>query len=274
MRTARSAASRSQAFICPSDPAGSASPPGWNGGNNYYGNEGSWLCDACQQTPSTIAPGYLPQGPLYNRSCVNLASMTDGTSQTAFLSERRRGQGTPDIKSDMYMMGSAMTIDQTWQMCNRLDMTMAHASHELDGGDLVHRRHDVHDIQPRFHAEYAHLCLDERRHDDAREPRWPTWRFSFRPRAAHPGGVKLLFGDGSVRFIKESIALAGLACLEHAERRRGCERVGLLMFSSRASPVSRGHGSRGIMATQYDAATCAKRCRLWRAGWGWPRRRR
>ena len=92
------------AFLCPSDPAAAAGPPGWDGGNNYFGNEGSWLCDACQQTPSTIAPGYLPQGPLYNRSCVNLASMTDGTSQTAFLSERRRGQGTPDIKSDMYMM--------------------------------------------------------------------------------------------------------------------------------------------------------------------------
>ena len=104
--------------MCPSDPAGSASPAGWNGGNNYYGNEGSWLCDACQQTPSTVAPGYLPQGPLYNRSCVNLASMTDGTSQTAFFSERRHGQGTPDIKNDMYMMDSAMTIDQTWQMCN------------------------------------------------------------------------------------------------------------------------------------------------------------
>ena len=88
--------------MCPSDPAGAAGPPGWDGGNNYYGNEGSWLCDACQQTPSTTAPGYLPQGPLYNRSCVNLASMTDGTSHTAFFSERRRGQGTPDIKNDMY----------------------------------------------------------------------------------------------------------------------------------------------------------------------------
>src|ERR1700730_10635587 len=111
-------------FLCPSDPAGAGGLPGWNGGNNYFGNEGSWLCDACQQTPSTVVPGYLPQGPLYNRSCINLASMTDGTSQTAFLSERRRGQGSPDVKNDMYMMGTAMTIDQTWQMCTNLDMTM------------------------------------------------------------------------------------------------------------------------------------------------------
>src|SRR5690242_13755343 len=112
-------------FLCPSDPAGSGGPGDWNGGNNYYGNEGSWLCDCCQQTPSKVAPGYLPQGPLYNRSCVNLASMTDGTSNTAFFSERRRGQGSPDVKSDMYMMNDAMTIDQTWQMCNTMDMSMA-----------------------------------------------------------------------------------------------------------------------------------------------------
>ena len=55
--------------------------------------------------PARSPRAILPQGPLYNRSCINLASMTDGTSQTAFLSERRRGQGTPDIKNDMYMMG-------------------------------------------------------------------------------------------------------------------------------------------------------------------------
>src|SRR6202000_2219354 len=63
----------------------------------------------------------------YNMSCINLASMTDGTSNTAFFSERRRGQGTPDLKNDMYMMNSATTIDQTWQMCNQMDMSMAMA---------------------------------------------------------------------------------------------------------------------------------------------------
>ena len=131
------------AFLCPSDPAGAGGPPGWDGGNNYFGNEGSWLCDCCQQTPSTIAPGYLPQGPLYNRSCVNLASMTDGTSNTAFFSERRRGQGTPDLKNDMYMMNNAMTIDQTWQMCNSHRHDHGHAAHELDGSHLGHRRHDA-----------------------------------------------------------------------------------------------------------------------------------
>jgi len=192
-------------FVCPSDPS-SGSPAGWNGGNNYYGNEGSWLCDACQQTPSTVAPGYLPQGPLYNRSCVNLASMTDGTSQTAFLSERRRGQGTPDIKGDMYTMGSALTIDQTWQMCNNLDLTMNMPITSWMGATWC--------IGDMTCTTYNHVSTPNSRTCAAMSggmmmpgASMANMSVQLPPSSAHPGCVNLVFGDGSVRFIKESIAL-------------------------------------------------------------------
>jgi prepilin-type processing-associated H-X9-DG protein len=192
-------------FICPSDPV-SVSPSGWNGGNNYYGNEGSWLCDACQQTPSTVAPGYLPQGPLYNRSCVNLASMTDGTSQTAFLSERRRGQGTPDIKFDMYMMGNALTIDQTWQMCNNLDLTMNMPITSWMGATWC--------IGDMTCTTYNHVSTPNTRTCASMSggmmmpgTSMANMAVQLPPSSAHPGGVNVAFGDGSVRFIKESIAL-------------------------------------------------------------------
>jgi len=194
------------AFICPSDPAGTGGPPGWNGGNNYFGNEGSWLCDACQQNPSTIAPGYLPQGPLYNRSCVNLASMTDGTSQTAFMSERRRGQGTPDIKNDMYMMGMALTIDQTWQMCTNLDMTMAMPLTSWMGATWA--------IGDMTCTTYNHVSTPNTRtcagmSGGMAMPNMSMANMAVQllPSSYHPGGVNLALGDGSVRFIKESIAL-------------------------------------------------------------------
>jgi prepilin-type N-terminal cleavage/methylation domain-containing protein/prepilin-type processing-associated H-X9-DG protein len=194
------------AFLCPSDASGSAGPPGWNGGNNYFGNEGSWLCDACQQTPSTTVPGYLPQGPLYNRSCINLASMTDGTSQTAFFSERRRGQGTPDVKNDMYMMNNAVTLDQTWQFCSNLDMTMAMPLTNWMGATWS--------IGDMSCTTYNHVAAPNARTCAGMDSSMmmnmsmANMAVQLPPSSYHPGGVNVLFGDGSVRFLKESVALA------------------------------------------------------------------
>ena len=195
------------AFLCPSDPAGSAARAGWNGGNNYFGNEGSWLCDCCQQTPSTVAPGYLPQGPLYNRSCVNLASMTDGTSNTAFFSERRRGQGTPDIKNDLYQMNNAMTIDQTWQTCNNLDMTMAMPLTNWMGVTWA--------IGDMSCSTYNHVSTPNTRSCAGMgggmmmaDSSMANMAVQLPPSSYHPGGVNMLLGDGSVRFMKDSVALS------------------------------------------------------------------
>ena len=89
-------ASRTQVatFLCPSD----AGPfvPDWSGGNSYLGNMQTWACDLGDNNPSVVAPAEKPQGIFYYLSSTKIAGITDGTSNTAFFSEKIRGTGTRD----------------------------------------------------------------------------------------------------------------------------------------------------------------------------------
>ena len=189
------------AFVCPSDAGGVSD---WTASTCYSVNEGSWLCDACEATPSTSAPRELPRGPFYNKSCVNLASFTDGTSQTALFSERRRGRDTPDPKSDLYQMNNALSLQQTYQNCTSLDTTMAMA--------LTSRVGSAWAVGDMTCTTYNHVSVPNARSCAGMDPMMMgmsmvNMAVQLPPSSFHPGGVDVAIGDGSVRFIKESIAL-------------------------------------------------------------------
>src|SRR5262249_25507292 len=96
-------------FLCPSD-SGNA-PADWLGQNNYYGSQGvQFLCDLSESLPSTIAPGETANGPLYYLSKVKFADLTDGTSNTCLFSEKIRGRGNPDPRSDMKIITNQSTM--------------------------------------------------------------------------------------------------------------------------------------------------------------------
>ena len=151
--------------------------------------------------------------------------MTDGTSQTAFFSERRRGQGTPDIKNDMYQMNNALTLDQTWQICTNLDMTMAMPLTSWMGATWS--------IGDMSCTTYNHVSTPNARtcagmgYGMMMDGSMANMAVQLPPSSYHPGGVNVLFGDG--RFGSSRKAPPDcLAGLEHAQWRRGGERYGLL----------------------------------------------
>ncbi len=206
------------AFICPSDAGGVAGGPG---STCYSANEGSWLCDACEATPSTAVPGELPHGPFYNMSYVRLTAFTDGTSQTALFSERRRGRGTPDPKSDLYQMNNATSLAQTYQTCTSLDVSMAMIYTSSVGmawavGDMTCTTYNhVSTPNTRSCAGSGMGMMDTNA--------MVNMAVQLPPSSYHPGGVNLAIGDGSVRFVKDGINLGAWRALS---TRNGGEIVG------------------------------------------------
>jgi prepilin-type N-terminal cleavage/methylation domain-containing protein/prepilin-type processing-associated H-X9-DG protein len=190
-------------FLCPSD----GNPPfiqGWPGANNYLGNMQTWACDLGDSNPSTVAPNESPRGIFYYLSAVKIASITDGTSNTAFFSEKLRGTGTrdPDARSDSMVTAAPMTLDDTYSTCKTTNpMTATRLTH-AQGASWV--------MGEMCCTQYNHVStpntgtcagLGFANNSMANMP------MVVPPSSRHPGGVNTLFGDGSVKFIKDSVAL-------------------------------------------------------------------
>jgi prepilin-type processing-associated H-X9-DG protein len=138
---------------------------------------------------------------------VRLASLTDGTSQTVFVSERKRGNGTPDPKTDMFMMDNATSLDQTYALCNGPNVS---PSMLMTLSSRVGAAWAVGDMTC---TTYNHVSGPNSRTcagmtmDMMPDVSMVDMAVDLPPSSYHPGGVNTVLGDGSVRFIKETIAL-------------------------------------------------------------------
>jgi prepilin-type N-terminal cleavage/methylation domain-containing protein/prepilin-type processing-associated H-X9-DG protein len=197
-------ASRTQVatFLCPSDPAPTVA--GWPGGNNFLGNMQTWACDLGDNNPSTVAPDDKPQGVFYYLISVNLASITDGTSNTAFFSEKLRGSGARDgdARSDSMVTAAPTTLDDAYLTCK--------ATNPMTATRLTHAQGASWVMGEMCCTQYNHVStpntgtcagLGFANNSMANMP------MVVPPSSQHPGGVNTLFGDGSVKFIKNSVSL-------------------------------------------------------------------
>jgi prepilin-type N-terminal cleavage/methylation domain-containing protein len=193
-------------FLCPSDPA--PQPSDWPGQNNYYANQGAnFLCDLSEAQPSTIAPGANSNGPFYYLSKNKIASITDGTSNTVLFSEKLRGNGAPNPRTDMLTMPNTTTLDATYAACTGLNPATATPLTSKQGFSWV----------------MGEMCCTTYNHVST--PNTTTcagigfpgnmsnMAMQVPPSSAHTSGVNCLMGDGAVRFVTNSIDLASWRAL-------------------------------------------------------------
>jgi prepilin-type N-terminal cleavage/methylation domain-containing protein/prepilin-type processing-associated H-X9-DG protein len=187
-------------FLCPSDSA--PQPADWPGQNNYLASQGSqFLCDLSGSQPSTIAPAQMPNGPFYYLSSVRISDMSDGTSNTALFSEKKRGNGTPNPKTDMFTIPNTATLDATYQTCSGIDPTTDTPLTSKQGYSWV----------------MGEMCCTTYNHVSAPNTltcagqgfpgNMSNMAMQVPPSSYHPGGVNVLLGDGSVHFVPNGIDL-------------------------------------------------------------------
>jgi prepilin-type N-terminal cleavage/methylation domain-containing protein len=185
-------------FLCPSD---GPTIDGWPGGNNYLGNQDSWACDLGENNPSTVAPNEVPRGVFYFQSSVKVAGVTDGLSNTAFYSEKIRGTGADDPKADLYIVHSQTSLDETYKSCNAINPLTNPALTRRQGASWV--------MGEMCCTTYNHVAPPNQTSCAGTGFAGSMANMSMRvpPSSKHPGGVNMMMGDASVRFVKDSVSL-------------------------------------------------------------------
>ncbi len=187
-----------EVFICPSDPSVTA-PAGW-AATNYRANQGSNLLYGQPSTnPANGNYGMpAPNGVFVSGLSLKMASVTDGTSNTAAFSEHPIGDFSNAVSSEFDTFRPGVypnTPDEAVQICRAMDPSNLSLQGVSDvGAPWLQSYHST--------TQYFHVVPP-----NDRSCMYPPGRIATSAASHHTAGVHVVMCDGSVRFIGENLDL-------------------------------------------------------------------